>query len=91
MAEDKSMQDAIAEEILEIERQIGLIEVDAKEAGHGPSSESMKTDILRLKELVKNLGKAPAGQSANRAFYAAQEEQDQEDVEVGQGARLHGV
>ena len=82
---DKSMQDAIALEVQEIERQIALIEMKAKEAGSGPSSNSMKTDILHLKELVKNLGKAPTGQSTNRAFYAGQDQaqdQDQEALEA---------
>ena len=72
MANDKVMQDAIAQMIGEIEKQVSIISQQAKDTSGAPAA-AMKTDIEHLHDLVKELRKVPAGQSDNRAFYASDE------------------
>jgi hypothetical protein len=74
---EKAIGNAIDQQIDEIERMISVIEQKAKDAEKGSlSADMMKDDINNLRKLVKGLGKAPSGQSDNRAFYASLESLD---------------
>lgn len=69
---EKALDQAINQQISEIEDMISLIERKVKEAEKGSLSyEMMSNDIANLRKLVKSIGKAPSGQSNNRAFYAS--------------------
>lgn len=71
---DKAIKDAINGQISEIERMISVIEQKAKDASKGSlSADMMADDIANLRKLVKELGKAPTGQSLNNAFTASVE------------------
>ena len=71
---DNVLKEAINGQISEIERMISVIEQKARDASKGSlSADMMANDIANLRKLVKELGKAPSGQSDNRAFYASVE------------------
>jgi septation ring formation regulator EzrA len=66
---ERSLDQAISQQIDEIENMISIIEQKAKEAEKGSLSYTMMSDdIANLHKLVKSLGKPPTGQSTNHAF-----------------------
>jgi hypothetical protein len=70
--QDKAIKDAISGQISEIERMISVIEQKAKDASKGSlSANMMADDIANLRKLVKEIGKAPSGQSLNNSFTAS--------------------
>ena len=69
---DQAINEAINQQVDEIERTIGIIEMKAKEAEKGSlSSDILQGDVDNLKELVKNLRTPPSGQSINTMFNAS--------------------
>lgn len=69
-AEDKSLTDAIANQVAQIERQIDVLQQKAKDSG-GAATDSMKNDIAALQDLITWLKRPSAygDQSKNETFY----------------------
>jgi hypothetical protein len=70
MDPDIAQAEAMKNQIVELEKQIALVEQTAKEHASGSqSADQLQGAVESLKALVTELGKPPKGQSDNSAFY----------------------